>query len=246
MKCARAKCQGIGRANQRGLCKTHYFAHPDQGFTDAAPVREHLLLLHAAGYQWEYLGELTGISDYALIRIKDGDRQKVQRRTANRVLSVPIPSGIGGDGLIDSTGTKRRLRGLAALGWAFHMVAAEASVSVATVQQSNRRKRITAANARAIDEVYRKLCMTPGPSIQARRWARSQRWVPPMAWDDEDIDNPSAKPNYGSKQVVWIDRYNDVRAIVGPDNRKIAERMGITLDAVEQGLRRHHRKSVAA
>ena len=34
-----------------------------------------------------------------------------------------------------------------------------------------------------------------GSVLKARRHAARQGWPPPLAWDDEDLDNPHAQPH---------------------------------------------------
>jgi hypothetical protein len=42
--------------------------------------------------------------------------------------------------------------------------------------------------------VYDRMSMTPGTSAYARNRAERQGWLPPLAWDDEMIEDPDYVP----------------------------------------------------
>lgn len=50
------------------------------------------------------------------------------------------------------------------------------------------RKRIFRESAEKIAALFEELCMTAGPSVRARNYARRQGYAPPLAW--LDIDDP--------------------------------------------------------
>ena len=60
------------------------------------------------------------------------------------------------------------------------------------------RSRITVKTARTVSAMYDRLSMQPAPeSITAARtrlWASRKGFAPPLAWDDETIDDPMAEP----------------------------------------------------
>jgi hypothetical protein len=64
---------------------------------------------------------------------------------------------------------------------------------------SNARKLITKRKHDAIARVYDALWNQPGPSDKGRRRAAKLGYAPPVAWDDETIDDPAAVPNLGAK-----------------------------------------------
>lgn len=105
-------------------------------------------------------------------------------------------------GQIGATGSTRRLRALAAIGWTVGDVAAHAGVSPMTVSVlrsgGGRTRRVNAGIAAAVRDVYDALSMTPGPSQVAASAAARDGWVPPLAWDDDEIDDPTATPCDGS------------------------------------------------
>lgn len=80
-----------------------------------------------------------------------------------------------------------------------------------------------------------------------RAWCdRSARagWAPPMAWDDETIDDPAASPANGMdrKRGVDLDEWlHLVRSGEHPD--RAARRCGVSLNTVEVAAHRAGRTS---
>jgi hypothetical protein len=97
--------------------------------------------------------------------------------------------------LIDATGTVRRLQALAAMGYTHADLAPELGWKGANaVAKTLKQRRVTPGTAKRVREAYDRLCMTPGPSRLAERRARNAGLAPPLAWDENAIDDPTAKP----------------------------------------------------
>lgn len=99
--------------------------------------------------------------------------------------------------LVDATGTTRRLRALAAVGWSNSELGKRAGVDHSTVCQWANSRRVRVATAATVRRLYEELSMTPGPSTKVRQLAAKRGWPPPLAWDDDRIDDPAARPNLG-------------------------------------------------
>ena len=96
---------------------------------------------------------------------------------------------------IDGTGTNRRLQALAALGWPQSELASRLGFTFQNVSRlalEGRVNRDTAAKVRAL---YDELSMTVGPSKRARDLALGKGWAVPLAWNDDSIDDPAARPS---------------------------------------------------
>lgn len=67
-----------------------------------------------------------------------------------------------------------------------------------SVMNLTRATRVTRGTERAVRALYDRLAMTPAPpgssASQTRRWAQLRGWVGPLSWDDETIDDPTARP----------------------------------------------------
>jgi len=74
--------------------------------------------------------------------------------------------------------------------------------------------------ARAVRDLYEELWDVAPPSetphqrasvTRTLTWAQRERWVVPAAWDDETIDDPSARPA-GDRLVLQLRRMDLERA----------------------------------
>lgn len=97
--------------------------------------------------------------------------------------------------LTPSTGSLRRVRALTSLGWTNIQIARESGVSTRTLDHLKREPTTYQTTADAIRRTYDRLSMTKGPSNIARAYAHRHGWAPPLAWDDDTIDNPEARPH---------------------------------------------------
>lgn len=95
---------------------------------------------------------------------------------------------------VDSTGTRRRIQALVAIGWNLEVLAQKLGTARAAVGDYMCIKPVNASTARRVAAVYNQLSMTPGPSRRAQVRARNKGWVPPFGWDDAQIDDPNARP----------------------------------------------------
>lgn len=97
---------------------------------------------------------------------------------------------ISAEALVTSVGTARRLEALAVLGWAWPLLDQRLDLPRQTLMFRRARPRIRAGYAREVRDLYEQLSMRPGPSAHAARRATAKGWLPPLAWDDEDLDDP--------------------------------------------------------
>lgn len=100
--------------------------------------------------------------------------------------------------ILDATGTRRRLQALAALGWSSAAVGARMGVGFRfVVQLRNSRGMVYRSTAERVAAVYEQLWAgSPGGQYAdlVRRHAKERGWPPPLAWDDDTIDDPAAQP----------------------------------------------------
>jgi hypothetical protein len=118
-------------------------------------------------------------------------------RVANRLYQrrTRKQRALYGARLVDLTGTRRRIQALHRLGWRGSDIAAAAGMHPDNVfQVANRDTAVTRMTAARIARAYNQLSMTLGPSYLTRIKSEQKGWPPPMAWDDEAIDDPAAAP----------------------------------------------------
>lgn len=99
-------------------------------------------------------------------------------------------------------GLKRRVQALQRMGWPLHELRRRMGNCVID------RVRITPPDGtvpmRTFEKVvalYDELSMIPGPSQSARTRATNKGWAPPMAWNENEIDDPDAVP-HGYERVA--------------------------------------------
>ena len=98
---------------------------------------------------------------------------------------------------LDATGPRRRIQGLVWAGWTGRQLA---GLSGLTEQAISRlalgvSTTVAPATARAVEDLYDRAWQGPRrPSTASRRRAIRAGWAPPLAWDDDTIDDPTARP----------------------------------------------------
>lgn len=103
---------------------------------------------------------------------------------------------------LTTIGARRRLRALASLGWPNTELADHLGASASCVAAWMDQRRISPAQRDAIAVVYDRLSMKPpeaggiaqDQAESTRHAARQCGWAPPLAWDDDVIDQAGAQP----------------------------------------------------
>lgn len=165
-------------------------------FVDAEPARQHVLALRAAGMGPVTISRLSGVAHGALGKLIYGDRQRglapskrIRPETEAKILAVEATlEHLAPGAKVPALGTLRRVQALVAIGWTIAELARRLDIPRLRLDRLDERSHVQAQTARAVDALFRELCMTPGPSNRARRAAERKGWPPPLAWDD--IDNP--------------------------------------------------------
>lgn len=190
---------------------------------DAAPAYAHIGALAAEGFEPKAIWRLAGY-------IKQHKTPaKIHARKAAALLAVTrqmILDRAPGHSKVPAIGAQRRIQALAAIGW--HQGALP-GVSLSSVSTALRRDRITADLHRRIAAAYDQLAMTLGPG-------RPRPYPPPLAWDDDALDDPAGQPDPAWKPVP-IERVRAARAeraeavaamtAAGLSAAQIADRLGV-------------------
>ena len=141
----------------------------------------------------------------------------------------------------DVTGTERRLRALVAIGYMQSEIAREMGTHESWLSRliGGYGRTVNAATVARVKEVYDRLAMTPGPSDRARRHAKAKGWPPPLAWDEDTIDDPAATPDVGRRETVTFeDRYTELREL-GYHDLQIVSKLGIKPESLLRQLDRY-------
>lgn len=228
-------------------------------WVDATPVREHVRELQRQGMGRRRIGALAGVDQSMIWRLEHGipslgrgPTSKLRKATADRVLAVQAGlDAVADSALIDATGTHRRIQALVAAGWSLSKIALRLGVQPANMSTTMSRTRLYASTVRAVRGLYDELWDCPSPAgtpgeraarTQAYRFAAERGWAPPLAWDDETIDDPEARPSgvrrSGSSSGLTSQERSERRAVVaalseaGLSAREIGDRVGISRRSV--------------
>jgi len=227
-------------------------------YVDAGPARQHVLALQAQGVGRRRVQELSGLSSGALSKILyggPGDRPRTRRvraETAQAILGVrPSPAP---HALTDATGTHRRLEALVANGHSQTQLAGRLGMTRPNFGSMMQRDQVTVVTCEAVRELYDQLWNQPPAEhdhrtrqavSRARNLAAERGWVPPLAWDDDKIDDPAARPAEGWKRSARkthrsAELAEDAAELLaqGSTREQAAERLGVKLAALEQTLLR--------
>lgn len=236
-------------------------------FVDAEPARRHVRALMAAGMGREQIARVSGVPDPTIGALLYGRgvrppsvTMRVENAAALLGTSLHLAAGVG----VDATGVRRRLEALSRVGWSTSRLAARAGLSQQRMSQLLAAGRVTPSTAALVGRLFEEL-WDEAPPMATRaerqsvsrtiRWATARGFAPPMAWDDDTIDDPAARPAGLSRAVGGPDdltvqllvdgvipsgkaRLAERRAAVkilasrGWDDGRIAARIGMTRDAV--------------
>lgn len=162
--------------------------------------------------------------------------------------------------LADAAGSRRRLQALAVCGWSERALAAKLGGTprlLARIMAGQ--PSVTAEIAARISILYDQLWNQSPPgrtkaerisATLAREHASRRGWAPPLAWDDEEIDDPAAQPHPWKRSPYWHaeDLVAEVSELVawGYSRAQAAMRLGTDRDTVDKAFARVARKVRAA
>ena len=216
-RCRCTDCSAANTSYERARAKAHAYGRFTH-WVDAQPVREHVTQLQAQGMGLKTIVAATNgaFSQGAMTRLmygrlaseshrQEGPTRRIRRDHADALLAVRATlTTLAPGARASGVGTRRRLQALMAIGWSQTKLAAEIGMEVRNFNHLVHGKRdTTAGTAIAVREVYDRLWnATPrtdarshkAAHTRAARYAAAQGWAPPLAWDDETIDDPAAAP----------------------------------------------------
>lgn len=241
----KCRCDDCCEANREYFREYYRIARTPRGILpDVEPSRviAHIEWLRTQGVGCVEIAKAAGVRKETVLAVSRRIRG-VRPSTAERILAVrPLSFRVG------ITGSQRRLRALAALGWSGDEMAQRGGLDARLIRSvmNAEHDQMYRHHADAIARLYDTLSMALGPSAEARRRAAVKGWPPPLAWDDDTLDDPDAQPHGIPDRTRRGVDLDDWLWIVrgGEQPARAAERMGITLNAVENAARRNGREDV--
>lgn len=240
------------------MCNAHYdIWRRDNPPVAAAPVAAHIKALQEAGIGHPRLAQITGLGLNTIWTMGQPGRKWVYAETARRVFAVPLPAvphaPVTAAGRpIANVGTARRLQALQAIGYTNEQLAAEIGFFANHLAPVMRGDGLVAVKtARRVVEIFNRLQLAPPPDTVAAKRARLRAarrgWVPPFAWDEDEIDDPTAVPSKNWQpggNADWLALVVDWRQNRRTDE-EIAAHLGIEVESLwrrfdRAGLPRHH------
>jgi len=206
--CRCRPCRDANRAYVAGLTRRTMYGKA--AYVDAGPARAHIEALTAAGMGLKRIVAVSDISQGLLWKLiygktrPDGTRTPSKRiRAATQTAILAVRLDLADGARIDSTGTTRRIQALVAVGWSQSQLAARLGIlrsNFTAIAQG--RTDVTVAHAKAVSALYEQLWDQVPEHAQWRahiaysravNYAAAAGWVPPMAWSEETIDDPSVR-----------------------------------------------------
>lgn len=233
---------------------------------DAEPTREHIARLQSFGFSVKTLHRLSGVSMKSLASLIWGvegrePSSQVRQETADRIMAVrPRFELLSPVSKVSVTGTRRRVQALQVIGWSPLRIAADLSATANYLSKISlgHVPKVTVRTAIAVREVYEELWSQQPPqgtdrqrmvATRMRRKAARYGWAPPMAWDDDTIDDPAAEPQ-GVARPNLKRRLPSVDELAwlmdqGETQEAIAMRFKVHVKSLKSAQIRAHRKAAA-
>lgn len=231
------------------------------GLVDAEPARQHVCQLTAQGMGLKRIVAISDVSHGQLWKLMygktraDGSRvpsKRITPRVEQKILAVRLDLADGAR--VDSVGAVRRVQALVALGWSQSKICVRLGIqrSNFTDISQGRRTEITVAHDKAIRALYAEWSMQLPPQAEwrdkisasrARNFAKAAGWLPPLAWDDDELDGPAGvcgvDDEVGGLDHAAIDRriHGDKVRLTAAEKGEVVRRMvaaGVEKNEIER------------
>ncbi len=195
---------------------------------------DHIASLLGSEWTLGAIARVSGVGVTTLQRIGSQTRQpkRIKADVEAAILAVQH-KGESQRYMIGAVGAVRRIRALATLGWSFREIGRRSGITQRSIVDLNTGviRNVRPDTYEAICRVYDELWDQPAPErrdgITGRmiRYAAKQGWAPPLAWDDDDIDDPAAEPCLGDDERQSLYRK-------GLSDSEIGRQVGVTSHAI--------------
>lgn len=244
--CRRPECSDANRSYSKryrldSLRNGKRRINPDQAAQHARTLASH-------GWSEAQIGAAAGCSEIVVHHLINGQCQGIHRDIAAKILAAkPHLADEPARAYTPATGTIRRGRALVANGYTLASIATALDMGVDPFGRiiNHAPEQVRAYTAHKAAALYKQWSGVPGPSLRARLLAERKGWHNPDAWDDEEIDDPTAEPyTLACLNAVELgeERSAEVRLLASAGNtfEVIAHRIGISPTGVRKILARDY------
>ena len=264
-KCRCRPCTDASARAENERSKQKAFGRYDTGRVDATEVREHILALMEAGVSMKQLAKLAGMAHSTVSAVVYGRTERghtayrrVHKDTAAKILAIrPDLTNMAPNRYIDSCGTVRRIQALVAIGWSQNRLAEMLGMNRSNFGSFMNADQCTVRKALAVRDLYDERWNEPQTGTEwhsktsatrSRNHAKARGWAPPLAWDDDTIDDPDAQPQFGTRLKLRDTIAEDVEFMhkTGANRDEISERLGTPWQSIERQLHRMKRGDIIA
>lgn len=239
----------------------------DTGLVDAAPVREHILMLGEYGIGYKRVAELagvgvTGVRTLVWGRQDPGRRngeipKRVSREKAARILAVEARvENLGARRPVPALGAQRRIQALVTQGWSLTKIAGLIDMELSNMLLMLQRANTSASTHLRVAEVYERLWNVQPPHDEWRsrgaytrsvNYAHRHGWLPPFAWDDIDTDPAPEAEVVTQGRATGEEILDDIEFLLdaGESPEQVAKTVGRKIGAISKLAERHGRQCIA-
>lgn len=216
-------------------------------------VRLHVQSLLDSGMTYNMIARAAGISAPVVSSLAESRSRYVLTPTAKALLGV-TQRPVKHQALVLGYGVRRRLEGLAVMGWSIPAVAHECGLKhSSTLFRARNAIRVQWRVHQAVSEGYERISHVRREDPRTLNWAKSKGFIHPFMWDDVDdyFEVPGSAPADVGVDEVLVQRVIDgtwVGEIPSPERRaafeklharglsaiQIAERLHVTPRTVER------------
>lgn len=207
--CRCAPCKEANRVGSYRNRKTKAYGRSEHNMVDAEPARQHIKELNEKGWGVKRIARSVGVGESTVWRIAYGEPgktlppQRILESTNQKIMSFDPEERDRWEGTvnerIDSTGTKRRIQALMSCGYSMTLIAKTMGGNKNVIVEILKSERVRLSTAEAFKAVYDKLWDVEPPRetsfekkayTMSKKMAQANGWLPPMAWDDDLMDDP--------------------------------------------------------
>ena len=196
--CRCTPCTNDATAKRDRHRRLQAYGRPHPHKVDATQARNHVNKLIRGGMSISEIARKANITHPAVARLIGSGKQTPSKQIMHATAAALLDVGHAtphAEGHINAIGTTRRIQALVAIGYPLQTIGRLAGINPDKPRHVLTQRLTDAETAKAISELFTRLQLKPAPAsrqaTQARNTARRNGWLPPLAWDEDNIDNPN-------------------------------------------------------